>query len=89
VRSAETESIGTLPGGGNRTTFRKGPDGRWRVRIDFRGVVFTGFNNSTRTTVVVHTARGDRRLIYKLDQCRAKQGNPNDANARDPEIPVR
>lgn len=93
IKSAETLSLrgsdlnGSARGDG-RTTFRK-TGGRWVVRVDLRGVVFSGFDNDTRTTVVVRTARGDRRLIYKAAQCRAVQGNPNDENARSPEIPVR
>lgn len=93
IKSAETLSLrgadlnGSARGDG-RTTFRK-TGGRWVVRVDLRGVVFSGFDNDTRTTVVVRTERGNRRLIYKAAQCRAVQGNPNDENARSPEIPVR
>jgi hypothetical protein len=88
VVKAETESIGTLPDGSDRTTVLRS-HGRWVVRVDFRGVTFTGFDNSTRTTVVVRTRRGERRLIYRSDQCRARQGNPNDDTARALEIPVK
>jgi hypothetical protein len=87
VVKAETLHIGTLPGGGNRTTVRR-VGGRFVVRVDFRGVQFTGFNNDTRTTVVLHTAQGNFRTIYRGAQCRSRQGNPNDQGARSPVIPV-
>jgi hypothetical protein len=87
VVKAETLHIGTLPNGGNRTTVRR-VGGRFVVRVDFRGVQFTGFNNDTRTTVVLHTSQGNFRTIYRGAQCRAQQGNPNDQSARSPVIPV-
>lgn len=69
-------------------------DGAQRIRlwIDTRGRTFTGFDNDLRTTVWLRVrldngSLASRRVIYKSAVCRSEQGNPNDENARSPEIP--
>jgi hypothetical protein len=69
-------------------------NGRERVRlwIDTRMRYFTGFDNELRTTVWLRVRMDSgtvtsRRVIYRSAVCRSEQGNPNDENARSPEIP--
>lgn len=71
------------------TTVRKRADGRFVVTIRAAGHRFSGFDNELRTTVVLHTAAGNFRTIYRSAVCRSEQGNPNDQGSRAPVIPVR
>lgn len=67
-------------------------DRRVRLWIDTRGRTFTGLDNELRTTVWLRVRLDNgrlasRRVIYRSAVCRSEQGNPNDENARSPEIP--
>lgn len=65
---------------------------RVRLWIDTRGRTFNPYENELRSTVWLRVRLADgrlasRRVIYRSAVCRSEQGNPNDENARSPEIP--